>query len=349
MLNQNFTTNGSIITIMIILFSTQLQASKLVEILPVDSKCIVLHFQNGAVEYNWDDTIAGSCNGWDYFHTERWSLCPDKDQCIAYGSPLNTAVVQQISSFLILSKEDNNFGETGKHPIKIYIKSKVWEVSHDERKAAMHYWIYLELPFPLETGKSYTIRINNETNNHIPDIIDEALWEIDWWLRMRDSKGGYLTGLTNIQPPQNVNYAGNACAWQGWCVAAGCAMVADCFRLNNNQELQMKYTKEAINAYNWAQSQSDKMLDIDVSGLRGKYLRLTDAAFLYNLTGETKYEDIVNTESEVKSSETKIRNAGIWEQQFASTGYILTPQQTMRQKIVLYAYLYALANNSNKL
>ena len=28
-----------------------------------------------------------------------------------------------------------------------------------------------------------------EINNRIPDIIDEALWEIDWWLRMRDSKG----------------------------------------------------------------------------------------------------------------------------------------------------------------
>ena len=69
-----------------------------------------------------------------------------------------------------------------------------------------------------------------ETNNDIPDILDEALYEIDWWLRMRDSKGGYLTGLTNITD-QKVNYAGAPCAWQGWCVAAGCAMVADCFRL----------------------------------------------------------------------------------------------------------------------
>jgi endoglucanase len=578
MLNQNFTTNSSIISIIILLlFSGHLQASKLIEILPVDNKCIVIHFQDGAIEYNWDDTISGPCNGWDYLHTERWSLCPDKDQYIAYGSPLNTAVVKQIGSFLILSKEDNNFGEAGKHPIKINRKSKVWEASHDEKKAAMHHWIYLELPFPLETGKSYTIRINNETNsgeilklftfnefvqespaikisnngyeasavfksadlylwmgdgggrdfsgftgtpfflvdvhsgekafsgslkfrtqkkaepefdkdftgagvwecdfssfnkignyrlviqgvgsskpfaiadnqfeeafkvamqgmfylrmgcdekpagdypkarrplyrqgvepvdfkveiskkemvtgtnpddrnwysdeltgeiaketwggwvdaydndqrpenficvfdillayylnpeyftdnqlyipetnNNIPDIIDEALWEIDWWIRMRDSKGGYLTGLTNIQPPHNVNYAGNACAWQGWCVAAGCAMVADCFRINSNLELQMKYTKEAINAYNWAQSQSDKMLNIDVSGLRGKDLRLTAAAFLYNLTGETKYEDIVNTENEVKSSETKIRNAGKWEQQFASVAYIFTPQK----------------------
>jgi hypothetical protein len=575
--NQNFTSYGGIIsTIILLLISPQLQASKLVEVLPVDNKCIMLHFQDGVVEYNWDDTISGSCNGWEYFHTEKWSLCPDKDQYIAYGSPLNTSVVQQISSFLILSKEDSNFGEAGKQPIKIYRKSKVWEASHDEQKAAIHHWIYLELPFPLKTGKSYTIRIDNETNsgenlklftfnefvlespaikisntgyeatavfksadvylwmgdgggrdfsnftetpfflvnvhsgeksfsgklkfrtqkkaepefdrdftgadvwecdfsafnkkgtyklviegigsskpfaiannqfeeafkvamqgmfylrmgcdekpagdfpkarrplykqgvepadfkveisnkemvtgtnpddrnyyskelsgeiaketwggwadaydndqrpenficvfdillayylnpeiftdnqlyipetnNNIPDLIDEALWEIDWWLRMRDSKGGYLTGLTNITNHKN-NYAGAPCAWQGWCVAAGCAMVADCFRLNNNAKMQEKYTKEAIEAYNWAIRQTDNMLEIDVSGLRGKDLKMTAASFLYNLTGDTIYENEVVAESEVKSPESKIRNVGKWEQQYASVGYILTPQK----------------------
>ncbi len=165
-----------------------------------------------------------------------------------------------------------------------------------------------------------------ETNNKIPDIIDEALWEIDWWLRMRDSKGGYLTGLTNITD-EKVNYAGAPCAWQGWCVAAGCAMVADCFRLSDNKELQKKYTKEAIIAYNWAQNQSDKMPGVDKSGLRGKDLKMTAAAFLYNLTGEKDYEEVVNNESEVKSPLSKIKNMGKWEQQFASVAYIFTPQK----------------------
>lgn len=576
MSNLRFTLNYFISLVIFLLLSFHLYASKLVDVLPVDNSCIVLHFQDGAVEYNWDDTISGSCNGWDYFHTEKWSLCPDKDQYIAYGNPLNTSVVQQISSFLILSKEDSNFGETGKQPVKIYRKSKVWEASHDERKAAMHHWIYLELPFPLKTGKSYTIRIDNETNsgenlklftfnefvqespaikisnvgyeanavfksadlylwmgdgggrdfsgftgtpfflvdvfsgekvfsgklkyrtqkkaepefdrdftgadvwecdfssfnkkgmyklviegigssksfsiannqheeafkvsmqgmfyqrmgcddkpagdfpkarrplfkqgvepegfkveiskkemvtgtnpddrnyygkeltgevaketwggwsdaydndqrpgnficvfdifltyylnpeiftdnqlyipetnNNIPDIMDEALWEIDWWLRMRDSKGGYLTGLTNITDEKN-NFAGAPCAWQGWCVAAGCAMVADCFRLNNNSEMRDKYTKEAIEAYNWAKRQTDNMLETSVDGLRGKDLKMTAASFLYNLTGNTIYENVVNAESEVNSPESKIRNAGKWEQQYASVGYIFTPQK----------------------
>ncbi len=75
------------------------KAAKLVEILPVDNQCLVLHFQDGAVEYNWDDTISGSCNGWDYFHTEKWSLCPDKDQYIAFGDPLNVELAKLAGEF----------------------------------------------------------------------------------------------------------------------------------------------------------------------------------------------------------------------------------------------------------
>ena len=576
MQKQLFTIIFGISLLLILTVPNTSKATKLVEILPVDNRCLVLHFQDGAVEYNWDDTISGSCNGWDYFHTEKWSLCPDKDQYIAFGNPLNVELVKQPGSFRILSKDDENYSENGTVPISVFRKSKVWEAAIDERKPAMHHWIYLELPFPMQTGKTYTLKIDGktnsgeelklftfdelnqespaikisnigyeagaafksadlylwmgdgggrdfsrfygtpfylvdaksekktytgklkfrmskqaepeydrdftgtdvwecdfslfnipgeyklvingigssqtfiigdnrfeeaykvamqgmfylrmgcepkpagdfpksrrplfkqgvepvgfevfisnkemvtgtnpddrkfysddltgevaketwggwadaydnderpdnfisvfdilltyylspdafkdnqlyipETNNEIPDIIDEALWEIDWWLRMRDSKGGYLTGLTNITD-EKVNYAGAPCAWQGWCVAAGCAMVADCFRLSDNKELQKKYTNEAIIAYNWAQNQSDKMLGVDKSGLRGKDLKMTAAAFLYNLTGEKDYEEVVNKECEVKSPMSKIKNMGKWEQQFASVAYIFTPQK----------------------
>jgi len=166
----------------------------------------------------------------------------------------------------------------------------------------------------------------SEINNGIPDVMDEALYEIDWWLRMRDSKGGYLTGLTNITD-QKVNYAGAPCAWQGWCVAAGCAMAADCFRLANRPDLQEKYSEEAINAFNWANEQTSTMLDISESGLRGKDLKMTAAAFLFNLTGDKNYEDIIYTLSEVKDGSSMVKNPGLWEQQYASIAYILTPQK----------------------
>lgn len=553
------------------------KATKLVDIMPVDNHCLVIHFQDGMVKYNWDDPTSGSCNDWDFLHTENWHLCPDKDQYVPFGLPLNTSLVQQTGSFRITSEEDSNYGESGKQPLEIYRKSKVWEAAHDDRKPVMHHWIYLDLHSPMQQGKSYRIEIDEqlnsgenmkifnynefitespaikisntgyetdavhksadvylwmgdggkrdfsrftgkpwhlydvhseeivysgeltfrmhnksepgvefdltgadvwecdfsafnkagqyrlvvegigcsplfefglnqfaepfkvsmqgmfyqrmgcdekpaggfpysrrplfkqgvdpdsfqvfisekdmvtgknpddrnfysealtgeiaeatwggwsdaydndqrpvnfvcvfdilltyylnpqafsdnqlyipETGNGIPDIIDEALWQIDWWLRMRDSKGGYLTGLTNIRPPENVNYAGAPNAWQGWCVAAGAAMAADCLRLDGNQKLQKKYTDAALEAYNWAVAQPDKMPDVDVSGLRGRDLKMTAAAFLFNLTGRQEFEKVVNQESVAGNKDAMIRNPGTSEQQYASVAYIFSPQK----------------------
>jgi hypothetical protein len=597
--------------VFVFFLSTALTASaaKLVSIKPLDNQCLIIHWQDGMVEYNWDDTTSGSCNGWNYYHTENWHLCPDKDQYIPYGLPLNTSIVGETGNFLIFSAEDPGYGANGKNPVVIHRKSKVWEAAHDERIPVMHHWVYLVLPSPMQSGKSYRIEINEqlnpgenlkiinynefitespaikisnigyethavhktadvymwigdggerdftrftgkpyhlynlkngeiaytgtlnfrmknkkeptldkdftgsdvwecdfsdfripgeyrivvegigsshpftiednvfdeafkvamqgmfyqrmgceekpagnfpkarrplfkqgvepedfkvfiskkdmvtgtnpddrnfyseelsgeiaeatwggwsdaydndqrpvnficvfdilmtyylnpeaftdnqlyipETDNGIPDIIDEALWEVDWWLRMRDSEGGYLTGLTNIRPPENVNYAGAPCAWQGWCVAAGAAMAADCFRLSENKELQKKYTEEALIAYKWAEDQTDKMLETDVSGLRGKDLKMTAAAFLYNLTGDKTFEKAMMTESEIKDENSRVRDPGNHEQQYAALAYIFTPekvnypemQANMRNAIIRQAkndYLAKMADSPTK-
>ena len=564
--------------VLISLWTSPLTATRLLDIQTVDDQCLVIHWQDGKVEYNWDDLTSGSCNGWDYYHTEDWHLCDDKDQYIPFGEPLDTAAATKVTSFLLSSDGDTRYGSEGKRPTAVYRKSKVWEASHDERKPAMHHWIYLSLPYSLKNGTPYmltldaatqtdlqhmnfifdeaktvspsirisntgyertaphkfadvymwmgdgggrdfkrlegtpwhlvdvrtgisvhsgkmayrmanrkepkfgenftmadiwecdfsdyegpglfklvidgigsskafpigdnqfeepfkvamqgmfyqrmgcddepaggfpkarrplyrqgvepegfTVRISNydmvtgpnpdnrdhygssltggiaaatwggwcdaydndqrpvnficvfdllltyylspasfrdtqlyipETGNGIPDILDEALWEIDWWLRMRDTKGGYLTGLTNIKPPENVNYAGAPCAWQGWCVAAGSAMVADCFRLAGMPDKQAEYLQHAIEAYEWAQSQVDAMLDSDVQGLRGRDLKMTAAAFLYNLTGKKEYADIIESESVVSGPKSRVRLPGQYEQQFATIGYIQSPYPT---------------------
>jgi endoglucanase len=565
------------IFILIILSGGISRASKLNSVLPVDNQVLVLHFQDGMVIYNWDDTLSGSCNGWDYYHTENWHLCPDKDQYVPFGDPLNAFYAQQLENYLLISEADPNYGAEGKMPVNVYRKSKVWEASYDERMPSMHHWIYLVLPYPLKRDTMYSLKIDEKTNtgeqlkvfnfneftmespsikisnigyeaaavqktadvyswmgdgggrdfsrlngtpwhlfdivsgekaysgklefrlgnreelqlgkdftgagvwecdfsefnipgkyrlvvegigsspvfpieenifeeafkvsmqgmfyqrmgcsekpagnfpfsrrplfkqgvepedfvvyisnkemvtgenpdnrkwysadlsgeiveeswggwsdaydndqrpvnficvfdillayylnpeaftdnqlyipevnNGIPDIIDEALWQIDWWLRMRDPNGGYLTGLTNIRPPENDNYAGAACGWQGWCVAAGAAMAADCFRLAGNSELEKKYGDAALEAWRWAMEQTDQMLDTGVSGLRGRDLKMTAAAFLYNLTGESRFEEVIYRESEARNQDSKVRNPGNWEQQYASVAYIFTPRK----------------------
>ncbi|MBW6537810.1 MAG: hypothetical protein K0B11_22570, partial [Mariniphaga sp.] len=153
---------GKINSLLFILlfFAVNSMAAKLVTVLPVDNQCLVIHWQDGMVEYNWDDNTSGSCNGWDFLHTENWHLCPDKDQYIPFGMPLNTSLAQQAGSFTITSEGDSSYGKSGRQPVNIYRKSKVWEAAHDERKPVMHHWIYLELPSPLQRGKSYRIEID---------------------------------------------------------------------------------------------------------------------------------------------------------------------------------------------
>ena len=153
------------ISILPILFTVNSTASKLVETAPVDNQCLVIHWQDGNIQYNWDDTICGSCNGWNYYYTENWHLCPDKDQYIPFGKPLNTAVAKQTGSYILTSEDDGNYGSAGKSPVNVYRKSKVWEASHDERKPAMHHWMYLDLPLPLQRGKQYTLKIDAGTNS----------------------------------------------------------------------------------------------------------------------------------------------------------------------------------------
>ncbi|TVR69321.1 MAG: hypothetical protein EA408_12750, partial [Marinilabiliales bacterium] len=143
------------------------KATKFVSVLPVDNQILALHFQDGMVVYNWDDTLSGSCNGWDYYHTENWHLCPDKDQYVPFGEPLNAIYAQQPGSYLIISEDDPNYGAGGKSPVKVHRKSKVWEASHSARMPAMHHWIYLELPHPLKRGKMYFLEIDERTNSGI--------------------------------------------------------------------------------------------------------------------------------------------------------------------------------------
>ena len=60
--------------------------------------------------------------------------------------------------------------------------------------------------------------------------------------------------------------------------------------------------------------------------IRGKDLKMTAAAFLYNVTGNTAYEDMVNSLSEVTSSTSTICNDSSYDQLWATAAYLKTKQ-----------------------
>ncbi len=184
------------------------------------------------------------------------------------------------------------------------------------------------LPYILTDGKLNDDNLGiAESGNGIPDILDEARNEVDFWLRLRDGEG-YSHGLTNPNSSNILYQAGNT-PIAAWANAANASMLANCFMIAGLNDLKDTYTNSAITAYNYASGLADQMLDtkqdVGDASIRGKDLKMMAAAFLYNLTGNTVYEDMVNSLSGATTNTSTIANSNM-NQLWASAGYLKTRQ-----------------------
>jgi len=166
-----------------------------------------------------------------------------------------------------------------------------------------------------------------ESGNGIPDVLDEARNEVDFWLRLRDGKG-YSHGLNNPNN-SNVLYQGGNTAVAAWANAANASMLANCFQIAGNTTLFETYRDSAINAYTYASGLTDQMLNktqgIGAGDIRGRDLKATAAAFLYNITGNTTYENDLNSLSSCTSTTSTIQS-GSQNQLYAVAAYLFTKQ-----------------------
>ncbi len=166
-----------------------------------------------------------------------------------------------------------------------------------------------------------------ESGNGIPDLLDTAAFEVDFWLRLRDG-AGYAHGLTNPNG-SNVLYQAGATAMAAWANAANAAMLADAYRLAGQAALMGTYRDAATAAYTHADGLADPMLDetqdVGYTTVRGRDLKMTAAAYLYNVTGDQSYEAVVSGESVCTSTTAEIAN-GNRDQTWATAGYLMTPQ-----------------------
>jgi hypothetical protein len=163
-----------------------------------------------------------------------------------------------------------------------------------------------------------------ESSNGIPDIIDEARYEVDYWLRLRDGTG-YGSGVTNPNTNNELFQAGPA-AMSAWANAANAAMLADAFRIAGNTTLSEQYKASALEAYGVASAYADPMLDQTIAAAgRGRDLKMMAAAFLYNVTGDQTYEAVIQSESLCTTANSAILN-GTTSQIWGTAAYLMTPQ-----------------------
>lgn len=99
-----------------------------------------------------------------------------------------------------------------------------------------------------------------ESYNGIPDLLDSARYEVDFYLRLRDGTT-YSYGLTNPTPDESVIYQAGGSALSAWVNALTAAMMADAFRVAGLPDLMAHYRDAAIEAFQVAQGYPDQMLD----------------------------------------------------------------------------------------
>lgn len=183
----------------------------------------------------------------------------------------------------------------------------------------------LLLPYLLSNGKGGEDNLGiPESGNGIPDIIDEARNEVDFWVRLRDRNGNYATGLNNPDKTHKKLYQAAARPYQAWQVAANCAMLANAFKIAGKNDLAMKYVKEAEEAWRRADGKDlDEFWTIGNGNARGRDHKMLAAACLFNVTGNTKYEDAVAEESVIKSPTSVTEEHNKSNQQWGTAAYLM--------------------------
>ena len=157
------------------------------------------------------------------------------------------------------------------------------------------------LPYILSGGRLSEDHLGiRESGNGIPDIIDEARNEVDFFLSIRDGEA-YSQGVTNPSEDWSVMFQAGCTTMAAWANAANCAIIGEAFRLQGNDSLRQYYTNEAIKAFFFASRQDNLQLDdrqdIGSMQLRGRDFRQMAAAYLYNLTGDQQWEKIFAEEA----------------------------------------------------
>ena len=150
-----------------------------------------------------------------------------------------------------------------------------------------------------------------ESGNGIPDLIDEARNEVDFFLSIRDGDA-YSQGVTNPSSNWRVMFQAGCTTIAAWANAANCAMLAEAFRIQGNAKLRKQYTNEAIRAFRFAEKQTNQQLDdvqdMGAIGMRGRDFRHMAAAYLYNITGDRQWERVMAEENMVKSGRSPVLN-----------------------------------------
>lgn len=202
------------------------------------------------------------------------------------------------------------------------------------------------LPYLLTGGRINEDNLSiRESGNGIPDLIDEARNEADFFLSIRDGEA-YSQGVTNPDKNWSVMFQAGCTTMAAWANSANCAIMAEAFRIHGDKALCDYYTAEAVKAFEFASIQENQQLDdlqdVGMARMRGRDFRQMAAAFLYNVTGDRKWEDIMAEGSVIKDGVAPVfskEKDNMYYQIWGTAAYLICPHE--RHYPQLYADMKA--------
>lgn len=131
-----------------LLFYMQTKASDLIEVLPVSSNVLMLHFDDGHID------LYGEGGEW-------WQGLDN----VVYHAALNTTNATTAINYTITSPDDINWGTV--KPTQVGRKSKGvdFQLNNGTPLYVSEHWIYLVLPKTLVSGRSYTVSVGALADN----------------------------------------------------------------------------------------------------------------------------------------------------------------------------------------
>ncbi len=167
----------------------------------------------------------------------------------------------------------------------------------DKNRSHMQVSTDLMLVYEMNPGRYSDGELNiPESSNGNPDILDEAMWGIDFFRRLKGPTGGICGGLetTGYYHPSwsdhNMWYAYGEEAISSWRYSGLAAHLAYCLELAGaEQSVIDDWVQESEDAYSWAETNSPGNQGREY--IEQKYYA---AASLYRITGNRQYIDNFN-------------------------------------------------------
>lgn len=214
-----------------------------------------------------------------------------------------------------------------------------------------------------------------ESNNDLPDILDEVRWTLDFFRRTKGETGGICGGkeTDDYYGPSWNDGSGESSSEQMWYVyredpaasyvyAAAAAQFALALEISGDptNEAQL-YINEALAAFQWAEENQEAG---DAEKLIGGFpafgdvldLKLMAASMIYSVTGTQQFLDIYKNETSVTTPTTNLYTFPISDEQFATYAFALIPpdkwgnfdneavtlQNIQKEAIINWANVYGL-------